>query len=622
MKNKILILVAGVALLVTSCEKANSPEISSSPSTRLPRLDPKVAPLKRSFALPKGGDVMWQRHILQESYGDKILLLVIDEPIQEGLRQKVVFRQSFAARDHQQMQQMVEKYSLHDLAQPAVNDVMIKTDNPLWPITREWTIEEEALYNSWIQEHSNPDFITGSGVFVDCADYAMTLRWIYAHERGLPAANTLGGSNKLFGSWESTRAWDRLPSSENWRDDERFKAALMYLLDNAFTQTIINDLYPLKLEMPFVGPGAVYLTLWGSSGHTRTIIHVGESTECYNSRCIVVVYGNEPSRDEAFVTEEFPYQQTEGNGGLMRFRWPIKNGQTWRLAASRSMPGYSREQFQMEAFDFITTLSMNLELWRTPLERAVGLVSAFRESLNIRLAVTAKAYFYCHLTPCTPGTPLYDELSTPSRDHRLKTNIQFIRNAMSEVDANNPEWKSYLRDLEDSNFRNYGMPWTYYDLLTIVDFEKFTSDPRDDFFVRWGIADLADKAKLKSLGRLVTNQLNERQRMVEVGQYLCPAFTACDMDDPQIKASDTTEMDAVLRKFQADFLTKLESLEPRDQWGVVAGLNQTLDYVYACGDHYSEECTVSHMLIAEPEHFATMSPRPYDSYKLRWGVPR
>ena len=144
-------------------------------------------------------------------------------------------------------------------------------------MTNTWTWDEEVKYGQWLHKTAAEDMLVGSGVLVDCADFAITLRWIYAHDHNLPAADQLAGSGELYGSWQSTRSWDRLPTNTDWKKDERFKAALRYLLLNSYTHSLQGDLYPVQINSEFVTFGTIYLTIFQQSGHTRTIFDIGPS---------------------------------------------------------------------------------------------------------------------------------------------------------------------------------------------------------------------------------------------------------------------------------------------------------------------------------------------------------
>ena len=147
------------------------------------------------------------------------------------------------------------------VALPATALVSAVTNNPLWPLQKDhWDAGDEDVYAQWILDNATPDVLKGSELVFDCAETAMALRWIFSYQHGLPAAQTLSNGT-LFGSWQSTKAWDQLPHGSTWQTDARFKAGLKFLLQNAYTHTLINDLYPVEIDRDYVRAGTIYLLL-------------------------------------------------------------------------------------------------------------------------------------------------------------------------------------------------------------------------------------------------------------------------------------------------------------------------------------------------------------------------
>lgn len=264
------------------------------------------------FFLAKANAVTWKRHFLTETRHDnRVLLLVIDEAVDARLLPRVILRQSFAHNE------LARAKSLARQMQSA-SDILTPSDNPLWPIAHQWTDQDEQDYDTWIHKIADVNFLVGGGVSVDCADYAMALRWIYAHDHHLPAGQTLAAGKGLFGSWQSTVEWDKLPTDADWKKDERFKAALRYLLNATFTHTVLTDSYPVAITPDYVTPGTIFLTLDGDSGHTRTIFSIGPNAQCEQSPdCILIIWGNEPASEEGFITEFSPPRVNPDEGGFL-----------------------------------------------------------------------------------------------------------------------------------------------------------------------------------------------------------------------------------------------------------------------------------------------------------------
>jgi hypothetical protein len=274
---------------------------------------------------------------------------VVDLPSEPFLLQRVVFRRLFAADESAELEQLKAYYSSsepEEFVQDSLTTLEI-SQGSIWPVTRFWTEQAERDYAQWLQSHVSANMLFGTGLRADCADFAIALRWIYAHDHGLPAGNQLIISGRLFGSWQSTTSWDQLPTNSDWKKDLRFKAALNYLFQNSYTHSIFRDLYPVKINPLWVSPGVIYLTLRAHGGHTRTLFNVESGKSCNDLReCLTIIYGNQPASERGYIRNFIPYRLNPNQGGFLRFRWPEKNQNgDWVLRPATAMPGYSTEQY-------------------------------------------------------------------------------------------------------------------------------------------------------------------------------------------------------------------------------------------------------------------------------------
>ncbi|MGZ5279145.1 MAG: hypothetical protein ACXWC9_04340, partial [Pseudobdellovibrionaceae bacterium] len=329
---------------------------------------------------------IWKRVLISEGKQPytawQFWSLIEYSPGDDSILPTVLFKKKLAlSGDPEDIQNLLEEYP-HDTNKELILAV---TDKPLWPLKKtHWEASDEVQYGKWLQKHASKTFLKGSGILADCADYALVLRWIFAYEHGLPAAQTLAGSGKLFGSWQSTTAWDALPTGPNWRQDERFKKALRYLFDSTYTHSLKQDLYPVAINRQFVNAGAIYLTLATVSGHTRTIVALGSDARCKTKPCILVWWGNEPSSETGFISDCDPYFVSETQGGFVRFRWPeLVNGK-WSLRAKDLMPGYSQEQYLWNTTNYFTNLNSNLSLWSSAEKQADGMAQSFMNAVAAR----------------------------------------------------------------------------------------------------------------------------------------------------------------------------------------------------------------------------------------------
>ena len=126
----------------------------------------------------------------------------------------------------------------------------------IWPVTQRWSPQWEEVYSKWVEESLTPDFFVKAGFATACSDVEYALRWIFARNNGLPAANRL-----MTGEWFTSRslrdAWRRLPTAPEWYKDRRFMAALTYLTHHTFTHTLWNDSYPIALEKRRFSSGSI-----------------------------------------------------------------------------------------------------------------------------------------------------------------------------------------------------------------------------------------------------------------------------------------------------------------------------------------------------------------------------
>ncbi|MEL4395617.1 hypothetical protein AAEH73_21640, partial [Shewanella algae] len=90
---------------------------------------------------------------------------------------------------------------------------------------------------------------------------------------------------------------------------------------------------PVTITSDFVNPGAIYLTLFGASGHTRTITKIGNDEICASKdgSCIKIIFGNEPASENGYVDALIPWKLKRDEGGFIRFRWPEKLEGRWKL---------------------------------------------------------------------------------------------------------------------------------------------------------------------------------------------------------------------------------------------------------------------------------------------------
>ncbi len=421
--------------------------------------------------------------------------------------------------------------------------VLTPNTNPLWPLTRNtWTEADEAAYSSWVAANVRESFFHGTNLSVDCADAAIALRWIFAREQGLPAGQTLAGSGRLFGSWESTNEWDLLPVDADWRKDERFKAGVRYLLNNVYTHSILKDLYPVEITPNYLVPGAIYLTLYLDSGHTRTLLKVG-------SPQLEFIAGNEPSSTDMYPDYTIPYWVPETEGGFMRFRWPENTAGVWSLRAADQMPGFNKEQYAWGDYNYSTKFNERMELWDSEHEQIITTAAQLVKDINSRLVVVERGFFICALVPCAPKSPEDDKYSTPQRDHRLGE----LANLVSSLIARLPAGDWLRLDLMQKNSSPVigGSALTYWDLFSRGAVAKLNSDPTQSILTRWGVPPAGAATEFDVRAEAFSHNWRWRETLVRQAQDLCfpngVTTPQCDPAGKEALALNTSRLDQAFR---------------------------------------------------------------------------
>lgn len=576
---------------------------------------------------------MWRRNLIKEKQADgRLLLLAIDSRENlvstAELPQVTVFRKSYVSTELVEMIRDEERL-LREISSPAhplkATVSNLRTNNPLWPIEKKWTAEAERDYAVWIQKNAREDMLKGTGVDADCAKFAIALRWIYAREAHLPAADYLASTGVLFGSWQSTEAWDKLPTHPDWKRDERFKKALNYLLQNTYTHSLFDDLYPVKISPAFVTGGTVYLTLWEGSGHTRTVTSVGAGASCSDGdSCISIIYGEEPATEQAYLSDLVPYRVEPNEGGFLRFRWPEQNAQgAWSLRAKGSMPGYSTEQYDWEAGDYIDKVHARLLLSVSPEERYTAVGQSLVGYLKERLEWTERAYFMCSLLPCEQEDPLYEEWSTPQRDHRLSEQIAAFENIGNAINGDSKVVRRFKKKHETPFFE--GAPFTVLEAMNGTGFNTFDSDPTVDFFTRWGYpATPGADSTLLTMARIGYDNWKWRESLVRDAQALCfqnaGGPKSCDVKAKNVRTLSTERLDRAFRKFQAEFLENYSQAGGDAQSKVNKLMLSQVTAVEGCPQRTGGKCTMMDILPKSGGILSKMTSKPDDELNARNGI--
>ena len=605
------------------------------------RLAVSVQPIIRQYR--DSQNATWNRYIQTEISPEGILLLVVENPDahsdNDTASQQVVFRKLFAVTETAAVQKTLEYYlSLKDITlrdstyYQKLSENLLENHKPIWAVTKNsWDWQDEEAFSKWHRESVTTDFAKGSGVKYDCADFGVLVRWIYAHDHKLPIANSLFGSGKLFGQWNGTAAWDKLPTDPDWKKDQRFKAALQYLFQNIYTRTIVNDLYPVKLDKTYVTPGTIILNLYSpTAGHTQVVQKIG--AECKGRDCIRVIYGNEPANDVAFEDVAWIENKKSDAGGILRWRWAVYKNGSWKLVNKEQMPGFSLEQYshpQMSNQDFSQWVFTKIGLNSTTLSKAFEAIDNMYSNLNQRINLTIAGHFICYVQKCESDSAEYNDYSTPARDLRFHGAQDKFFVLLSQIPAEDLHWiDQYLEDLKHSNV--LGSPYSYYDFVMNTDHiaDRLNSDPTKSIFDRWGFKNLDANQKTYVLTLLWSYAFSiNRQAAVAAGYQACfsngQQVSSCDQKDHNIISKRTDSFDQSLKIVRTDLLKVIPKLPESVRKNLIELTRNFYlfkDPKCLSEDNQSGYCLAKHFLFDDNNWVNQMTSLPWDPWKKRWGL--
>lgn len=362
----------------------------------------------------------------------------------------------------------------------------------LWKVTEQWNLDWEKKYAVWIENNLTDDFFQKYKISTDCADVAFSLKWIFARIHGLPMANTLIGSGALF-THESVKAeWLLLPTSSDWFQDQRFLAALDYVLSYTYTHSLINDSYPIAMTPEAMMPGTHHLSIHTVSGHTMIVAKRDLSDQSLVP--LTVFFSSTPRVIRKLYSSGYweSKQPQEGSGGFQRIRWPVFQNGKWSLLAPETHPGFSKEQFQPEFMDkqtnfaqaVLSRLNPNIN-FMARIENGVQLV---KQTLQDRMEIVKNGFENCLKIDCSPGTAGDEAWGTTNRDLRVIDLYFQMKNMIQSMGGRMPElairWAQLIQEqavmLEGENF-------TINSLFEIWRLGSYSSDARVSVARRWGL---------------------------------------------------------------------------------------------------------------------------------------
>ncbi len=375
-----------------------------------------------------------------------------------------------------------------DLGHPPFKDIELISSNgvTLWNVTEEWSWAWEIRFAEWVKTELNSHWWKDHGLATDCADVVYSARWIFAREHGLPMANHLI-TGHIFSYRSVKPEWESLPTDKAWEKDQRFLAALNYLLSQTFTHSLWRDSYPIAITQSALTPGAYHLQLHDDSGHTQFVNHVGLTAEEVPLLTLNSTVPREVRDLEELVF--FEDSADEKSAGFLRMRWPQFDalGKVSFVPAN-AMPHYSVEQFETSFVspnrstfweEVFFRLNPFADFDRVGQKTASQIVDLFKA----RVPIVERGFQVCNANPCLPGSPEYNAWSTPSRDRRIRRTIDVFDSISSLIYS----WSKISRLLEMPILSLGGSLFNGEELMSNWRSGSYSSNPNHLPEVRWGL---------------------------------------------------------------------------------------------------------------------------------------
>ncbi len=416
----------------------------------------------------------------------------------------------------------------------------------IWTVKNEWNLDWEDKYATWIRDTLYKDYFVDKNMSTDCADVLFVLRWIFARDNSLPAANSLAGSGDLFTQDVFFKKWKGLKRAKNWEEDEVFLAAMAYLKDNAYTKSLGKDSYPIKLTRESFREGVSQLF----GNHVRVISKINYDG---SGAPILKLSSTIPSKVRVLQEEVLLDMKSipADLGGFMKFRWPVKKGSNWALLPAREMPWYSDEQYKEEYLtgktNFTKDLIVNkLKISMNAKATIATMVGALQSFILNRKRIVNEGYRYCRENDCSIGTQGYEDWSTPSRDKRILEYFSDIYRTIDDLKTSDPSLEEFYQALTEKNRLDYqGSHISLEDVFKLFYYEYPSYDPNDEPDLRWG---WNDQNKVDSL-KLKFDRLEKKRAKKIKAAEVCRKSLNCLQGSEEWESLNTYNYDFELKRY-------------------------------------------------------------------------
>jgi hypothetical protein len=369
------------------------------------------------------------------------------------------------------------------ISTPCFSQMLNESPDQVWEVgDRRWTVEEEHRFEKWVDETITEDFFIRYKIPTDCADAVYAIRWIYARTAHLPAAATTR-DGKRIGHWSTD--WKHLPTHPEWHRDERFRAALLYLLPKTWTGTLPLDTYPVRISPDSVTPGTLFLE---TESHAGIIGHVfldgsqAHPLQTWESALPVKV-------QKLSVRYFFSARpESKARSGLVKFRWPVSENGGWKYLPVEEHPFYSEEQYTSDFCkgyaDFVEAVARRIDPTNyAPMEKMVKVMGTITRFLRERVPIVLAGYQQCRNGGCPEASELWEIHSTPGRDGMI-TSLMDHLSQIIELNHLDPEMvKGMMEAIPIDLSENLSV--TLYHVYQ--NYLWFSPHPEDSIEARWGL---------------------------------------------------------------------------------------------------------------------------------------
>ncbi len=367
----------------------------------------------------------------------------------------------------------------------------LKFTQQVWLTQETWSWDWERKFSDWVNTSGTRSFLFDHGIATDCADVAIAYRWIFARMNGLPAGNTLAGSQTLFTNESMRSQWQRLPTAVDWWNDQLFRTALDFVLDNTYTHSLFRDSYPIEIRPESFSTGVHHLDLYSTTtGHTMLVNNL--DTRPGARDVLKLIYSDVPRARRQLAQTPY-YRSTQfakNGGGFLRARWPVLTPQGWQLASGPTHPGYSTEQYEPELMRGYHYFSDAIEAHLNPNSQIVGRFQSLLEDIEQRMIarkdIVEQGFEACQRISCEPESSSWDQWSTPSRDRAIRMRIEYALNTLKTFDGQFSQLTQLWLDFLNHRISIAGDEMTFRILTEKMYNEEASSDPRDTIKQRWG----------------------------------------------------------------------------------------------------------------------------------------